>query len=143
MESRMRKSFLILIATGVLGMVAMAMLMNHLLAMTPEKKRDVGIENRIMQRFPESFEKRPKVYQQIDPDLGAEIQAKVFPKASVDLNRLIDLLGRDLWTLPTKNGKTRSVVISWKSPTTGKTHKTRVRRTGRSKVLRLYRHSDR
>ena len=139
----MRKSFLILIATGILGMVAMAMLMSHLLALTPDKERDVGIENRIMQRFPESFKKRPKVYQQRESGLGTEIQAKIYPKPSVDLDRLIDLLGRDLWQVPIEKGKTRSVVVSWKSPTTGKTHKTRVRRAGRSKVLRLYRHSDR
>jgi hypothetical protein len=143
MEARMRKSFMILIATGILGMVAMAMLMNHLLAITPDKQRDVGLENRIMQRFPESFQKRPKVYQELDPDMGVQVQAKIYPKASADINRLIDLIGRDLWKVPLKEGKTRSVVVSWKSPTTGKTRKTRVRRAGKSKVLKLYRHTDR
>ncbi|HHI79981.1 MAG TPA: hypothetical protein ENK02_08365 [Planctomycetes bacterium] len=139
----MRKSFLILIATGILGMVAMAMMMNHLLAMTPDKKRDVDLENFIMQRFPESFEKRPRIYQEVDPEGGAEIQAKIYPKASIELNRLVDLIGRDLWKAPRKEGRTRSVVLSWKSPRTGRTVKTRVRRAGKAKVLRLYRHTER
>ncbi|GEM_PF-6698822 len=143
MEARMRKSFLILIATGILGMVAMAMLMNHLLAMAPEKQRDVGIENRLMQRFPESFQKRPKVYNEVDSDLGTEIHAKIYPKALVDINRLIDLVGRDLWKVHLREGRIRSVVVSWKNPKTRKIYKSRVRRAGRSKVLRLYRHTDR
>lgn len=141
----MRKSMIALVATGLGGCLLTTVLMGHLLSMEP----DMRLTGKIAEDFASAFRamsdkdaalvvKRPPKDELLgDTGTSVRIVARIWPKPSVDVERMIEDVAGYVWRQDFGD-PIQELQVRWKDPKSGGSERRIVGRPGRKRVLRLY-----
>ncbi len=139
----MNKTHLIIIVFGLAGCLAMMLIMGRLLRLQPGRAARGSVAKRFAERFAPELEKPPSLLlkKKLDPKTGVaegvDLVAKVWPKPTTDIDRMIVVMASFLWRQKLEQGAIDSVQIRWWDPKSGESSRVQIRRpSGRSRPRR-------
>lgn len=135
----MNKNHLVLLVTGFGGCVALTMMMGHLLSLQPDLHARDPVARIFSVRFAPKLRKPPVLaIHVVEGNVGTRVDlvAKVEPKATTDIDRLLMQMNSFLRSSKFEAGPVRTVTVRWKDPHTGVVSQARMQPTRQRQVLR-------
>jgi hypothetical protein len=117
----MHKPHLVMIVTGLGGMLALTLMMQHLLSRQAETKAEGLVAEAFAAKFGKLLEQPPLLFVREPSDELAEgiaVVAKVRPKPDTDVDLMLSDMGAFLWSLQFEEGTPSTITIRYRDTLT-------------------------
>jgi hypothetical protein len=116
----MHKPHLVMIVTGLGGMLALTLMMQHLLTRHAETRVGGQVGEAFTAKFVQQLEQPPMLFvrESDDEAVGFTVIAKVRPKQNADVDLLLSDMGAFLWSLQYEQGTPTEITIRYRDSLT-------------------------